>query len=261
MFSKKVLTVLSAALASVALAGAHAQADTAATIEGDASGTLVTYDGTAGKYPVITAILSQPGTIGTKTYSTYAILANDGTGSIELYGSLPTGSTYTPTVGDSISVSGKYGPYDSIPEIGSMTAITKETSGNPLPAVQTSTIPTLNVATPPNNVGGYLFNLNNVTISGLTGTTFGLTSEAGTITDASGNTMAMYYWPTSYSAAAANLNGTAIPTGPVDITGFDSAYKGTAQFVPVSIAAVPEPASLAVMALGWFGVADAGPQA
>ncbi|MGD0542740.1 MAG: hypothetical protein ABSB33_14595, partial [Tepidisphaeraceae bacterium] len=214
-----------------------------------------TFDPTPTSTPaIITAILSKPGTFNGKTYTSYAIFANDGTGSADVFGKLPTGSTYTPTVGDDVSgVTGTWSPYQQIPELESMTSISANSSGNPVPAIGTTTIPLLNVATLSYSIAGYLLDLDNVTITGQTaGEKFGITNIALTVTDTLGNSMELYYWPTSYSAANVNLFGETIPTGPVDISGFGSVYTpavGAAEpeFNPISMVSVPEPVSAGLL--------------
>ena len=67
-------------------------ASTIAQIEAQASGTSVVLDSN----PVITAIGSAPGTGDGYTYTNYAILAGDATGSLDLFGHLPAGTTYAP---------------------------------------------------------------------------------------------------------------------------------------------------------------------
>ena len=74
---------LAACAAVFALAGA-AMADSIATIENDASGTAVNLTAAAGD-PIISAILSQPGTYNGKTYSSWSFFVNDGTGSMDVY--------------------------------------------------------------------------------------------------------------------------------------------------------------------------------
>lgn len=255
MKATKKLLLVTALTSVMAVSGANTLASDAGTIFLLGSGTQVTYDNSSGNYPVITAILSQPGTVNGKSYSTWSFLAQDSTGSLDIFSSL-SGANYTPTVGDAISVMGTHAPYHQIPEItnviGGNITISLESSGNTVSAPGISTIPTLNQTTLPENVAGYLWTLDNVTISGISGT-FGTGNLTGTITDGSGNSMTLYYWPTSYSVANANLDGTPIPTGPVDITGFVSVYTSgstsMAEFSPISIVSVPEPVSLAL-----FGV-------
>lgn len=108
----------------------NALADSAATIFGYPATTLVTYDNVSGAYPVITAILSQPGSADGYTYTSWSILAADSTGSLDLFGALPSGTSFTPAVGQAISVSGTYSPYHQIPEIGTLSALTLVSSGN-----------------------------------------------------------------------------------------------------------------------------------
>ncbi len=242
----------------VALSAANALADSAATIFADASGTAVTYDNASGAFPVISAILSQPGTVNGKTYTSWAFLAQDSTGSLDVFGALPGGSTYTPTVGDAISVSGTYSPYHQIPELGTLTSISLESAGHAAPSPSIQTVSSLNLTTLPQSIAGSLIQLDNITISSgsstLTpGETWGTANLTLTMTDGSGS-MTLYYWPTSYSAANANMFGETIPTGPVTIIGIDSAYTSgsttTPEFIPISIQSVPEPT---VLSLGGAG--------
>jgi len=225
-----------------------------AAVEGQASGTAATL----GSSPIVTAVLSYPGTVNGKTYTSWSFLANDGTGSLDIFGTL-SGLGYTPTVGDAIGVTGTYSPYHQIPEIGTVTAIGATSSGNPLPAMPTLTIPQLNQTTLPFTAAGYLINLDNVTISSGTSiitpgvSTWGTSNLTLTVTDSSNNKMTLYYWPTSYAMANFNLDGITIPSGPVNITGFDSVYPstpGSPEFTPISIVSVPEPVSTGLLAVG-----------
>jgi hypothetical protein len=241
-----------------AAVAAPAFASNIATIDQDASGTAVTLDSN----PVITAVLSAPNTVAVDgyTYSNYAILANDGTGSVELFGHLPTGSTYVPTVGDAISVSGTFSPFDGIPEIETLTSIAPVSSGNPVPSPvpvtieQIQTSPTYNDPTGPNNYAGYLTSLSDVEFSKLpasglfpTHSTLSLALTDGT------DTVTAFFWPSSYSSVAP-LGGTAIPTGPVNVIGFEDVFDSATEFVPISITSVPEPMSMSILGLGGMAL-------
>jgi DNA/RNA endonuclease YhcR with UshA esterase domain len=233
-------------------------ASTIATVESDSSGTVVTLD----QNPIITYIAAMPGTGDGYTYTRYAILANDGTGSIDLFGTLPTGS-YVPTVGDAISVTGTFSPFNGIPEIGSMTAISLVTSGNSVPGPIGVTIPELKAVSTTENLAieGYLVELDNVTLvsppaSYPVHNTATLTATDGT------NNLTVFYQPSTYSVSDP-LAGTAVPTGAVDITGIIDAFNGTyngspvggtPELIPFTITAVPEPTSIGLLALGGMSL-------
>jgi hypothetical protein len=237
-------------------AGQLAQAQDIATIEAGPTGTGVTISSA----PIITAIMSAPGTGDGYTYGNYAILASDGTGSVELFGHLPSGSTYVPTVGDALSVSGTYSPFSQIPEVGSLTAISAVSSGNTVPPPTAYTIPELNQTTLPLTIAGFLVELDNVTIETSSGGAISgnfPTHANGTYDVTDGvNTMTMYQWASSYASAGA-LGGTPIPTGPVDILGLMDVFGGTSpELIPyqISPAAAPEPSSIALAAIGGVAV-------
>jgi len=199
--------------------------------------------------PVVSVILSQPGTVNGHVYTNWSFLVNDGTGSLDIFGALPS---YTPTVGDAVEVVGKYAPYHEIPEISGVTQIAAASSGNPYPGPMVTTIPAINTSSLPLSLAGQYLELDNVTISGVGALAWSTSSnQSATITDSLGNSMQLYYWPTSYSAANQNLGGTTVPTGPVDIRGIASVYTGATpfvpEFVPISITAVPEPGTLALL--------------
>jgi len=259
----KKLFLLSGLVAStVALSASNALADDAATIFTDPTGTAVTWDNASGQYPVIDAILSQAGaTVGGHTFTSWSFLAKDGDGSLDVFGSL-SGLGYTPTVGDAISVSGTYSPFHQIPEIGTVTAITLQSSGNAPAGPKIFTIPSLNVATLPPGIAGNLVEVQNVTITGTgVGGLFPTFSQATTatetytMTDSGGNSMTLFDWVTSYSTCAA-FGGSPIPTGPVTLIGFDSVFTSgttsTAEFTPIAgiPIVVPEPTTMALCGAG-----------
>ncbi len=180
MFAGKV--VLSAVGLAAALSATPAWASDIAQVEGltTAAGN-VTIDSNA----VITAILSQPGTVGvspnpTHTYTGWSFLVQDGTGSMDVYASqsVLTSLGYTPTVGDTITLTTTISPFHQIPETGTVSAISLVSSNSGYTATPlVVTIPQANVATLPYSSAGYLVQFNDVTISGLAGSTFGLTNS------------------------------------------------------------------------------------
>jgi len=256
-----------------------ALADYASDIESSSTVRTVTYDNAAGNgYPVVTAILSTAGTynvgLGSHTYTSTVFDANDGTGSIDIFASATALTTagYTPTLGDGVSVSGTYSPFDGIPEIETITAITKQSAGNAIPAPAVITVPQVSASTTLNNkvlangLSSYLVTLDNVKITAGNGTVvnpfatvfpsytdvansgFNTGTETYTITDSNGNQAEMFDWVTSYSTDDL-FGGTAVTTAAVNMTGF---VDGFGEFVPMSITAAPDTSST-MMLLGIGG--------
>jgi hypothetical protein len=240
-----------AALAAFVIVG-EVKAATIAAVEALPTGTLTTVD----QNPVVTALLTEQGTFNGKAYSSNSFLVNDGTGSLEIFG-VPN-ATYSPNLGDALTVSGTYSPFHQIPEIGTVTALGVVSAGNPVPGPITATIPQLNVATTPFTLATYLINVNDVTITGAPAT-FGITNFSATITDTSSNSMALFYWPTSLGVSNINLFGTAVPAGPVNMTGIVSVFtSGTTvlpEFSPLTVTLVPEPAGFLLAGIGLAVVA------
>jgi hypothetical protein len=273
-------------VAAAVLSNTNVFADAASQIESDNPGSTVTYDAASGQYPVVTAMLSSVGTYGGHYYSSWSFLANDGTGSIDIYAystTLTAGAGpayYSPTVGDAISLTGTYSPYNQIPEIGTSTTPSQPTipvylqsTGNLglVPAPTLVTIPQVNVGLLPLNLAGYLLQLDNVVIGGnLAGGTYnnffptyaqghaagGVNAETYSVNDGSGNSMTLFDWTTSYSVDGA-MGGNAVPPGPVDIVGFMDIYTPTSgnetpqpEFVPTEIIGVPEPSVLNLLGVG-----------
>ena len=260
------ISILKAAALGVALCAAPAFADSINTVETTVpSGTTgVTIGNTTGGDPtlVLTAILSSPQTVDGYTYTNYAMLGNDGTGSIDLFGKLPASFTGTPAVGDTLQVSGEYSPFDGIPELENMNnatygAFNVTGTGATVAAPTVVTIPELNAATSTSyNLLEYVVQLNNVY--------FGVGTPAAWPTHANQNFNITdginsvngggFFWASSYSIDGA-LGGTAIPnTSEVDMTGFLSVFGGEAQFSPISYTVVPEPASVGLLAMGALGL-------
>ena len=144
---------------------------------------------------VITTILSQPGSFNGETYTMASVLANDGAGSMDVF--RHDARRLHAHRRRRHHCDGTYSPYHQIPELGTVTSIVANSSGNAVPSPTVTTIPAIDVPTLPFSVAGYMLELDNVTISGETGN-FGITnSPAGAmITDGSGNSMTFYYWPT-----------------------------------------------------------------
>jgi hypothetical protein len=246
------------AIASVlALIGANALAADIATIQSQTSGTAgLTLD----SGPIVTAIMSQPGTFGGRTYTSWAVLAQDSTGSIDLFSSAASFGSYIPTVGDVITATGTYSPYHQIPELASLTAISLNSQGSAVPARPVAAIADLNLSlTIPQNLAAYPVELDNVSIyTDAAGTipatgNFAAANTAFYLKDTDGNIMEMYFWYTSYSCDGAMV-GTPIPTGPVNVVGLLSqSTTFPVEITPYSITSVPEPSVLALAGLGLLG--------
>lgn len=254
----------SLAVAVLAAAGLAAPAfgSTIASIETQAGGTPASFGNTGSGDPtaVITDIASAAGTtLDGYTYTNWALLMNDGTGSVDVFekaSNLPgIGATeLVPTLGDAVSVAGTYSPFDAIPEVATLTTFNHVSSGNPVPGPTLVTIPQLQgLATLANyGISEYLLSLDNVTLSGAS--TFAVHANTTlTGTDGSANTVTVFQWASSYSSAAV-FGGQPVPTGPVDMTGicdvFGSGATADVEFVPFTITPVPEPTTIGVLAVG-----------
>jgi len=237
-----------------------------------------------GQDPVVTALLSTPGTVAGKIYGNWSFLVNDGTGGALVFASSASlvAAGYTPTVGNGLDLKGTYSPYHSLPEVGTVTQATVTSTGHSVPGPvtgmningiltdcaangQTVTAGTISTTVLPNDIGARLVTLDNVWLSSagtssgyvVSGSTCGTGNLQAFLNDGSStNTMSFYYWPTSYSVSLANLYGQ-----PLDISGashynmtgfitdFPGLPGGLVEFSPISITPatpVPEPGTLAL---------------
>lgn len=272
--------------AAVALVGTNVLADDASDIQQFyPTGTTVTYDNTSGANPIITDIASQPGLNANAghTYTGWSVLAQDLTGSLDLFvtattlAGLPGGTVSSFSVGEAVNTVGQWSPFHAEPELGYNTApisnnsVTAISFGNALPTVPAFTVSQVNtVAQSSNNpaISGMFIELKNVTFSGSTGSfqsTFptyaqaNTVSESYTITDGSGS-VTMFDYVTSYSAAGA-FGGTAVPTGPVNVYGFMTVFPSAAlpggglpEFTMTSFQAVPEPSTVILVGAGFLSL-------
>ena len=186
--------------------------------------------------PIVTAVLSDNW-----------FLVDDGTGS------MAARRVKGLTVGDNVHVMGTYSFFAQIPELSVVTGIEIISAGNPVPPPVIATISQMNVPTLPLSLAGHLIELNGVRISGAPAT-FGEKEFSATITDSGGNSMALFYSPAGILTSLQNLDGLAIPAGPVNMTGIVSeSLSGDemiAEFSPLTMSSVPEPPALTLAGIG-----------
>ena len=295
---RKSLLFSAAVVVAMVLSGVRVYADDAGDIEvysgnGNTSpDTMVLWDNTSGNYPIVNAIGSQPGVYGGHTFTYWAAFAQDSTGSMDLDFSTSSlnklatinGTTYgTPLTGFALGMAFQgnmaWVPYHQLPELNVYTndpgtyvsvkpntvplAPAKLTTIENILSLGGSVLVTNGGGATPNTVSalaGYYLEIQNVTISGSTGSyqsTFpsylsNIAVESYTISDGTTN-MLFFDWTTSYSDDAA-LGGKAVPTGPVNVYGVISVNSGgaNAEFIPFLI--VPEPSAFVLAGLGLAGL-------
>jgi hypothetical protein len=266
------------AVCAVALIGGRAYADDAIDIEGYTPSQYSLYDNTFGyPYPQVTALASQPMTVpGGHVYTGWSILAQDQSGSLDLFLTAATLTTLTHnasatvSVNDQINTAGAFSPYHQIPELAYATIASSNhfyqtiSTGNTPLATPVFTINQVNVATLPQNAAGYYLEIQNVAISGGGAMstffpTYGAGNVSYTITDATGS-MVMYDWVTSYSWCGA-LGGTAVPPTNVNLYGFVTVYgfgaTAAPEFVPI-MATIPEPSTVTLLGAGTIMLLGSG---
>jgi hypothetical protein len=218
--------------------------------------------------PVVTSVLSIVGTVAGHSYTNWSFLVADGTGGMDIFGHMPASNpNYVPTVGDTLQMNGTYSPFDQIPEVATLTSLTK--SGTAVvPGPLTTTLAYINAdvaansqpgPVTPNDLAGELITIANPTITG-TGFTSGFSSSyaqgnlTGVISDPSGGSLTIFNWVTSYDTSVLNLGGKPA-TGLTSITGFVDGFGSAApyqyEFVPISATfAAPEPGTFALLGTG-----------
>jgi len=294
------VAVVTAALAFI---GTRVLADDAADIQAYGNNTVATFDGNGdflyggnNADATVEDVVSEPGVFGGHTYTAWAVLAGDASGAFEIYSSSASLASigWTPTEGQTISVTATYSPYHSIPEIATVSAFTVSGVNEPTwasPGVQggseiTSISAVLknpfNAGSPylpeAQNLLGYLVEIPNVTIS-CSGTlpatwpaTNAETASLGTLylNDTSGNELTLYYWFSSYSCDG-QMVGAPIPDapgsggaqGPLNVWGFVSAYPSVSagitswqdELVPTAfVGVIPEPSSFMLAGIGLLSL-------
>jgi hypothetical protein len=237
------------------------QASTIAQVELTASGTLATLD----QNPVVSAVLSTPSTTNGVTTTRNIFLVDDGTGSMDVFGPTASGGAlpggYVPAAGDNLTISATNSPFNGIPELATPTAITKNSSGNPVPPPLVETIPAMAGYTAPPTVGnpypsfaGHLVTVKNVNISSLVAGNYGTANVSVTLTDSSSNTLTGFYNPTTYALANQNLFGTPITTGPVNATGLIQLFSNAPELLIMKLTPVPEPSTFVLAAMSLVGL-------
>lgn len=206
----------------------------------------------------VTSILNS-----TSTANTFTIA--DGTGSVIAYSIAKT--NYTPTVGDNITFSAYNVPYYGAPELvnnnstaGADTfSATINSTGNAVspPVITIAQMnASVNGSYPVPPLSEAIVTLDNVTFTTAPASLAAKTTY--TISDSTGT--GDLYTYTSYGAVvtsdtASNAANPGGYTGTYDITGYVDPYSATlAEIYPLSITAVPEPASLGALAIGALGL-------
>jgi hypothetical protein len=228
-------------------------------------------------WPIVSALLSTPGTVHGRTYTNYAFYVNDTTGGMDVFSPSSTLSSlgYTPQLGDALDIKGTYEPFDGFPEVSVLTKAATQSTGNLYPGPvmganiayilsdvannsQTVTSGTVTTTIGPNDITAQLVTMNNVWLTSAGTATpqssFGTANTTGSVylNDSSGS-CSFFYWPSSYSVPLSNLYGQAINYGPSNLynmTGFFDIFGGAPEFVPfvvTPIAPVPEPGTLALI--------------
>ncbi|MGO9108297.1 MAG: hypothetical protein ACLP9L_03610 [Thermoguttaceae bacterium] len=242
--SVRKLIVLSAGVAMVCGLAGSAMAETINALEVAGNGASGTIGNISAGDPaaVVTAVTSY------SSSSAETVIVDDGTGSMELYKGAPAGTV----VGDEITATGTYAPYNSIPEVSSPSSFSK-VGHTTAPAPVTLTVAQAAAGANSGSLGvlGYVLQINSATIAGAAGATFDGSNATDTITDSSGSTT-MYYWESSYpsvknlpTATPPGLSGLPQNATGVNMVGIVDLYSaGDPEFIPLYEVTTPEPATL-----------------
>jgi fibronectin-binding autotransporter adhesin len=239
MVCQRLFPTIALALAMIFVGADNASSSTVAQVEATP---LNTPGQTLDQGPVITAVLSTPNPTNGLTLTRWIFLVDDGTGSMDVFNAASSAvfTGYTPTAGDKLTLTGTNSPFSGIPELATLTALTKVSSGNPIPNPLVKTIPDLAGYTtapatgPYPDFAGHLVTVNDLTLSGASGV-FGTANIALTGTDPTANKLAVFYNPTTYSIPNANFFGTTIPTDPVNVTGVIQIFSGAPELIVISM--------------------------
>jgi hypothetical protein len=209
---------------------------------------------------------------GTVTYvlntsaTANTFILQDGTGGVLFY-QIPTTAYAAPTAGQNITVTGTDDPYDGDQEFDATGFSFGSLNSTGLaPSATVLTIPQLNASyngtagIPPNSET--YVELKGVTLPA--GTTSLATGGTYILTDSSSNTATMYAYAGYSSVAAAvtaantaeTASGNTLFAGPLDVYGYVDPYTpdSEAEFYPVQITAVPEPAIVGLVSLGTLAL-------
>ncbi len=173
-------------------------------------------------WPIVSALLSTPGTMDGHTYTSYAFYVNDTTGGMDVFSPSSTLSSlgYTPQLGDALDIKGTYEPFDGFPEVSVITKSALQSTGNaytpPVTGVnlayvvsdfahnsQTVTSGTVTTTIGPNDLTAQLVTLSNVWLTN--GGTSRPTDQLwhwqqhrydNVLNDSSGGSCSFFYWPT-----------------------------------------------------------------